>query len=227
MLPQIVAAAVVGALSPVAALTTIMLLGSRRPVANTVACLIGWTLVLVLIAGGLLALLSGHEGASGESAKAAVELVVGLMLLCVALRNLIGAHHPLVDPNTGRPLRVSQAPAWMRRVEEMRPIQALVFGMVLIAISPADIAVYFSAVQALIGSDSDTATKAIVTVVLVLSIDLCILIPLGVYLALPRRADALLTTGKEWLISHQRAVAGGSAGIFGLLLLGQGIVALA
>jgi Sap, sulfolipid-1-addressing protein len=67
----------------------------------------------------------------------------------------------------------------------------------------------------------------VIWVVLVLCIDSCILFPLGVYLAFPRRADALLATGKAWLIGHQRAVAGGSAGVFGVLLLGQGIVALA
>ena len=62
---------------------------------------------------------------------------------------------------------------------------------------------------------------------LVLCIDSCILIPLGVYLAFPRRADALLAAGKAWLVAHQRAVTGGSAGVFGVLLLGQGIAALA
>jgi hypothetical protein len=67
----------------------------------------------------------------------------------------------------------------------------------------------------------------LIWIVLVLCIDSCILIPLGVYLAVPRRADTLLATGKTWLVSHQRAVAGGSADVFGVLLLGQGIVALA
>jgi hypothetical protein len=202
MLAQLVAAAVIGALSPVAALSTIMLLGSGRPVANTVACLVGWTVVLLALAAGLLALLSGHQGASGKSAKAAVELVVGLMLLCVALRSLVGEHHPLADPTP-------ETPHWMARLEHVRPGQALLIGMVLIAISPADLAAYFSALQALIG-ESDGAARVVIWVVLVLCIDSCILIPLGVYLAFP-----------------QRAVTGGSAGVCGVLLLGQGIAALA
>lgn len=217
MLPQLVAAAVIGALSPVAALTTIVLLSSPRPVANTVACLIGWTVVLVALAGGLLALLDGHEGASGTSAKAAVELVVGLMLLCVGLRNLLGDQHPLESP---------QAPGWMQRLERVRPRQALVIGAVLIAVSPADLAAYFSAMQALIGGDVDGLGRIAIWVALVLCIDSCILIPLGIYLAFPRRADALLGDGKRWLIAHQRAVAGGSAGAFGALLLVQGVIAL-
>lgn len=219
MLAQLVAAAVIGALSPVAALSTIMLLGSGRPVANTVACLIGWTVVLLLLAAGLLALLSGHEGASGKSAKASVELVVGLMLLCVALRTLIGERHPLADPSP-------ETPHWMTKLEHVRPGQALLIGMLLIAVSPADLAAYFSALQALIGGESDGAARVVIWVVLVLCIDSCILIPLGVYLAFPRRADRLLATGKTWLVAHQRAVTGGSAAVFGVLLLGQGIAAL-
>lgn len=218
MAAQLVAAAVIGALSPVAALSTIMLLGSRRPVANVVACLAGWTVVLLALAGALLALLHGHEGASGTSAKAAVELVVGLVLLCVGLRNLIGDQHPLQSPET---------PRWMQRLEHVRPGQALVIGMVLIAVSPADLVAYFSAVQALIGDeDLSTATRVVLWVVLIACIDSCILIPLLVYLAFPRRADALLASGRRWLIAHQRAVAGGSAGLFGAILLVQGAFAL-
>lgn len=218
MLPQLLAAAVIGALSPVAALSTIMLLGSRRPVANVLACLVGWTIVLMALAGLLLVLLEGHHGASGRSAKATVELVVGLVLLCVGLRNLIGDQHPLQSPET---------PHWMRRLERVRPGQALVIGMVLIAVSPADLVAYFSAVQALIGErDLSEVTRVVLGVVLVACIDSCILIPLGVYLAFPRRADELLATGRTWLIAHQRAVAGGSAGLFGAILLVQGAIAL-
>lgn len=218
MVAQLVAAAVIGALSPVAALSAIVLLGSRRPVANVVACLVGWTVVLLVLAGLLLALLHGHAGASGTSAKASVELVVGVVLLCVGLRNLVGDQHPLQSPET---------PHWMQRLERVRPGQALLIGMVLIAVSPADLVAYFSAVQALIGERGmSTAARLVLWVVVVACIDSCILIPLGVYLAFPRRADALLATGKGWLVAHQRLVAGGSAGLFGVILLAQGAIAL-
>lgn len=218
MVTQLVAAAVIGALSPVAALSTIMLLGSRRPVANVAACLVGWTVVLVAVGGLLLALLDGHAGATGKSAKAAVELVVGLVLLCVGLRGLVGDQHPLQSPET---------PHWMQRLERVRPGQALLIGMVLIAVSPADLVAYFSAMQALIGEDGLSGTERLaIWVLLIACISTCILVPLGVYLAFPRRADRLLATGKTWLIAHQRAVAGGSAGVFGLILLVEGALAL-
>jgi hypothetical protein len=42
----------------------------------------------------------------------------------------------------------------------------------------------------------------------------------------PRRADELLATGRGWLVAHQRVVAGGSAGLFGVILLAQGAIAL-
>jgi hypothetical protein len=216
---QLLAAAVVGALSPAAALSTIMLLGSRRPVANTLACLAGWTVVLLALAGLLLALLHGHAGATGKSAKAMVELVVGLVLLGAGLRALVGGHqHPLQSPDT---------PQWMQRLEHVGPGAALVIGMVLIAVSPADLVAYFSAVQALVGDDDlSSTTRIVLWVVLVVCIDSCILIPLGVYVAMPRRADHLLDVGKRWLVAHQRAVAGGSAGVFGAVLLIEGAVAL-
>lgn len=220
MVTQLVAAAVIGALSPAAALSSIMLLGSQRPVANVVACLVGWLVVLLALAALLLALLDGHAGATGKSAKAAVELVVGLVLLCVGLRGLVGDQHPLQRPS-------AETPHWMQRVERLRPGQALLFGMLLIAISPADLVAYFSALQALIGErDLAHGTRLAIWVVLVACISSCIIVPLLVYLAFPRRADRLLATGKTWLIAHQRAVAGGSAGVFGAILLVEGAVAL-
>ena len=224
MLPQIIAAAVVGALSPAAALAAIMLLGSRRPVANTLACFAGWTVVLVAVAGLLLAVLGDGAGTSGKSAKAAVGLVVGLLLVGVAVRSFIGARHPVVRlADEGREAPV-EMPAWMQRVEHLGPGGAFVFGMILIAVSPADLAAYFSAVQALLGSDEPNGTRLAILVLLIVGISSCILIPLLVYVALPRRADALLASGKTWIVAHQRAVNGGAAGIFGVLLVVNSVV---
>src|ERR1700712_2261283 len=98
IVPQLLSAVMVGALSPMASLVAIMLLGTKRPVANTVAYLVGWTIVLAVLAGALVALLSGHDAAAGHSAKAAVELVVGLMLIAAALRSLLGERHPFEGP---------------------------------------------------------------------------------------------------------------------------------
>ena len=117
-------------------------------------------------------------------------------------------------------------PHWMHRLEGVRTWQALLFGMLLICVSPADLAAYFSALQALIGSDLDGDSKAAVLVLLLLGIDSCILIPLLVYVLLPRRAARLLEAAKVWIVSHQRAVTGWSSAVFGVVLVVNSLVSL-
>jgi hypothetical protein len=198
MLTQLISAAVVGALSPAAVLATITLLSSRRPLVDTLMCLLGWTVVLIALAALLYAVFDGHTGTSGKSAKAAVD--------------------------SSRPPQA--APGWMRRLEEIGPGQAFLIGMVLIAVSPANLAVFLSAVQALVGSNLDLAEKIATFVALLVCIDSCIVIPLVIYVAMPRRASRMLSTGKVWLIAHQRAVTGWSAAVFGVALIVNSIASI-
>jgi hypothetical protein len=226
MLTQLISAAVVGALSPAAVLAAITLLGSRRPLANTLLCLLGWTVVLVALAVLLYVVFDGHQGTSGKSAKAAVGLIVGLLLLGVALRDLVGGQHPLAPPGPDSPRPPQAAPGWMRRLEQISPWQAFLIGMVLIAVSPADLAVFLSAMQALVGSDLDVGEKIATFGALVVCIDSCIIVPLVIYVAMPGRAARLLSAGKVWLIAHQRAVTGWSAAVFGVVLLVNSITSI-
>jgi Sap, sulfolipid-1-addressing protein len=211
---------VVGALSPVATLTAIVLLDSRRPVANTFAYLAGWTLVLLVIAGVLLAVLGDHQSATGESAKAAVGLVVGILLLGVALRTLIGERHPLLPEERRR----EEVPKWLQHFKGVGPLKAVGVGAVVLAISPADTAAYMTACQALIGSDS--SVRGLIWILLLLCINSCIVVPLAVYLALPGRAPRLLSAAERWIVVNQRKVTGGAAGFFGVVLLVDSIVTL-
>jgi hypothetical protein len=226
MLTQLISAAVVGALSPAAVLAAITLLSSRRPLLNTSMCLLGWTVVLMALAGLLYVVFHGHTGTSGKSAKTAVGLIVGLLLLGVAVRDLVGGQNPLAPSGADSPRPPQTVPAWMRRLEVINPGQSFLIGMVLIAVSPADLAVYFSAVQALTGSGFDFAEKLATFIALLVCIDLCIIIPLAMYVAIPRRAARMLSAGKVWLIAHQRAVTGWSAAVFGVILIVNSVTSI-
>jgi Sap, sulfolipid-1-addressing protein len=226
MLPQLITAAVVGALSPAAVLSAIMLLASRRPVANTVACLVGWTVVLVALGALLEAVFGDDVGASDSSAKAIVGVLVGLLLLAASLRTLLGGKHPLQDAAVGETPPAPEIPGWMQKLEHLKTWQALAFGMLLICVSPADLAAYFAGVQALLGSDLSDGGKTIALVLLILGIDLCILVPLLIYILLPRRASRILDGAKLWTVAHQRAVTGWSAAVFGVVLIVNGILSV-
>lgn len=73
------------------------------------------------------------------------------------------------------------------------PAPALGIGAVLLLVSPADLAVYLSALQGLAGADLSGLQRLLVNALLIAAVDICILAPLGIYVAMPHRAAHLLT----------------------------------
>jgi cadmium resistance protein CadD (predicted permease) len=214
-----VSAAVVGALSPVATMATIAVLAARNhPLRNAVGLLIGWSVVLMLLAAGLLALFGDSGAGLSDATKAVLNVVIGILLLSFGMRNLLGARHPLAAAAEGDPDRHPEPPHWMRSLDRLSLLKAIGVGGVLLCVSPADLAVYVSALNGLAGRSS--GTRLLLTALLVVAIDLCILVPLAVYVAMPRRATQILASVRTWLMAWVCAV-------FGVYLLISGITKLA
>jgi threonine/homoserine/homoserine lactone efflux protein len=221
-----VSAAVIGAASPIPAMATIVVLTSHRALRNAVALLLGWSAVLVLLAVLVGALLGDSGPLVREDTKALLNLIVGLLLLSFALRNLIGARHPLAGPVAGEAPHSPAVPKWMHALDELRPGRAFGLGAVLLMVSPANIAVYLSALQGLKATETGVG-ELVLLVALIVAIDLCILIPLLVYVCMPRRAAHILGVGKTWLLDHQRAMMSWIFFAFGLLLVVSAVLDLA
>ncbi len=62
---------------------------------------------------------------------------------------------------------------------------------------------------------------------LIVAIDLCILIPLGIYLVVPKQASRILDVVRQWLIAHQSKMMAWICAVFGVLLLVSGVAHLA
>ncbi len=222
---QLVSAAVVGALSPVATMAAIAVLAAREhPLRNTIGLLVGWTVVLSALAAGLLALFGGTGPGLSDATKAVLNVVVGILLLSFGLRNLLGAKHPLAAAAEGDPDRHTEAPHWMRSLDTLTLIKAIGVGGVLLCVSPADLAVYISALNGLAAKPE--GERLLLTLLLVVAIDLCILIPLVIYVAMPRRAARLLAALREWLITHQLKLMAWVCTVFGVYLLLSGVLKL-
>lgn len=216
-LAQFITAAVIGALSPAAILATIAVLAAEHhPLRNATLLLIGWTLVLVVLAWFMRAVLGAGGGGLADSTKAILNLILGQVLISFGLRQVVG-HRVAAKaaPHT---------PGWMQALDDMRPLKALGMGALLLLISPANIAVYLSALQGIEGENLRDPILA--NVALVGAIDLCILIPLAIYVAMPRRAGRVLETGRAWLVAHMAAVTAGSLLVFGALLTLSGALHL-
>lgn len=226
-IPQLITAALVGAMSPIATMATIAVLSTgRRPLADALCLLLGWTIVLVVLAGAIRALLPDDGSAVSDQTKAVLNVFVGILLLSFGLRQVIGARHPLAHIVEGREELRQRPPGWMRAFDRLTPLKAIAIGAVLLLVSPADLAVYLSALQGVAGDEFSTGTRVLLVVLLIVAIDLCILIPLGIYVAMPHRAQGILTRLRGWLIDNSRKATAWVLLIFGLFSLGSGISAL-
>jgi hypothetical protein len=225
-LAQFVTAAAVGALSPVAVMATIAVLtAEHHRLRNAFGLLLGWSLVLVVIAAALLALFSGNGSALSDATKAVLNLVVGVLLLSFGLRNLLGAKHPLSAAAEGNPGRHTEPPRWMRSLDTLTLLKAVGVGGVLLCVSPADLAVYMSALNGIAGKG--VGARLLLTAALLVAIDLCILIPIGIYLAMPARANEILEKLRQWLIAHQLKLMAWVCTTFGVLLIVSAVIKLA
>jgi hypothetical protein len=225
-LAQLVTAAVVGAFSPVAIMAAIAVLAAEHhQIRNALALLAGWTALLVGLGVAMLALFGGNGAALGDSTKALLNVIIGVLLLSFGLRNLLGGQHPLAAAVEGHPERKLAPPHWMRALDSLTIVKAFGVGAVLLAVSPADLAVFLSAMQGLAGESA--GKQLVLTIVLIAAIDLCMLIPIGIYVAVPSRAGAILEQGRQWLIANQRKLMAWVCTGFGLLLLVSGVIHLA
>jgi hypothetical protein len=221
---QFVSAAVVGAVSPIATMATIAVLSGRhRPLLHAVCVLVGWTIVLVVLAALMRALLGGDGQALSDDTKAVLNVVIGVLLLSFGLRNVLGARHPLHDVLV-KEREAAHVPGWMQALDRLTPLKALGIGGLLLLISPADLAVYLSALQ---GLQDVSSGKLVLNVLLIAAIDLCILIPVGVYVLMPHRAAHILEVARVWLLRRQRQLAAWTMLVFGALLLLSGALDLA
>jgi hypothetical protein len=205
--------------------TIAVLAAPDHPLRNALGLLVGWTVVLVALAAGLLALFGGTGAGLSDATKAVLNVVVGILLLSFGLRNLLGAKHPLAAAAEGDPNRHTEAPHWMRSLDTLTLLKAIGVGGVLLCVSPADLAVYVSALNGLAGKSG--GSQLVLTVLLMVAIDLCMLIPLAIYVAVPHRASQLLATGRTWLIANQLKLMAWVCTVFGVYLLLSGVLKLA
>ena len=210
------------AISPLAIIAVILMLITPRARANGVSFLLGWMLGLAAVATVVLVVSESLGVTSSPSHDhswvGAVKLVLGLALLILAGLELRRRPKPGQEPST---------PKWMKELDRTTPPGALGLSVVLSSVGPKTFALGAVAALAVAQSSLSGADQALAVVVLVVIGSLGILAPVAVYLARGRKAAERLQEWKDWLVAHDAAVAGALLLVFGVLLIGKGIIGLA
>jgi hypothetical protein len=217
---EILPLAVGVALSPVPIIAIILMLGTPRARSNAPAFALGWLLGLTVAGGVMLVIASGsaqEDGGGPATWVSVLKLIFGVLFLLLAARTWHGRPRAGEEP---------VMPKWMRAIDRFTAVRSLVFGVVLSAVNPKNLALTIAAAAA-IGQTGVSTGEAIGALAVFIAIgSLTILAPVVLYFVLGARAAAILDDVKAWMAAHNAAIMTILLLVLGAKLIGDAIAGL-
>ncbi len=203
--------------SPVPIIAEILLLFTRKPVANGLAYVVGFVVGVAAVLGILVAVAGAMDlspGSASSSGAAMLQLVLGALLLVAAARRFRGRP---------KPGEAASMPAWMDGIAGFAPGKSLGVGVVVGALNPKNIAVGLAAAVAIASASLSTGQAVGAVAVYVVVAVLGVAAPLVVLVVLGDRAQTILDGWKAWLGQNNATVMAVLFLVFGVVLIGKGI----
>jgi Sap, sulfolipid-1-addressing protein len=203
--------------SPGSVVTVIALLSMSYGRARVVAFIAGWLVAIGVIAILTVEVLRGQDFHSNHTspsrAASAAEVLIGGLLVIVAAR---AYRQPQHKPKSQEP------PKWLARVERSNPLLELIVGMVMLSYG-----LTLAAAAETLKAHPSAVDAALVGLVFAATSIITIAAPLAIVLIAPDRSAAVLTTWRDWMLAHSRAIALIALMVIGVALMARGIHDLA
>jgi threonine/homoserine/homoserine lactone efflux protein len=209
--------ALVVTVSPINIVAAILLLFSRRPLANATLYLLGFVLGVAAMLTAITAL-ADAIGLSPDSQRSrgtsALLLALGLFLIVIGVRKL--SHRP-------GPEQKPEAPRWMNGMGDVGAGRSFLIGTSVGALNPKNIAVAFAAAVIVSTAQLPVAQQVGVIAVYTLIASIGVATPIVATLALCDRSGNVLSAWRHWLERNNETVMAVIYLFFGVILLGKGI----
>jgi hypothetical protein len=217
VLSKLVALAAVIALSPITVIPAVLVLHAPRPRPVSLSFLGGWLLGLVVLTA---AFVSGSELLSGLHATppkwaAWVRLAFGVALIALAGYHWFTRH------------RRRDMPRWMRSFATLSPVRAAVMGAVLVPLRPEVLILCAAAGLAVGNSSLSAGAQLVAAAIFVVLAASTVAIPVLAYAGAGDRLDGALERLKAWMEANHDAMMAVILFLIGLIVLYNGIRALA
>ena len=219
---RIVLYGLVAGASPLALLSTLAVLGSRRGRANGsvfgAGFLLGQSAALLIAHFVGSAITAGREGGYATVAGT-VEVALGVLLLAFAWR----ARGPSKAPERAGESRTA---ALLARLGRLRPVTAFSVGALLGVGGVKRLTITVLAGTTIAAAGLLPVEEAGLSLLFVLMASLLVWLPIAVYLIVGRRADDWMASAETWLAANERRVTFLLTFVFGLLMVGDGLIRL-
>jgi hypothetical protein len=210
-LPGLLVLAIGGSVAPPLLLLTILFLGSRRPLPNAGALVLGYFATCAVIGvSGLI--LFGGAGSAVSTVGRVISTTVGALLVVLGLRSLLNAPDPDASP-----------PGWMESINSMSPPRAFGVGMALFPLQIKNLAIFVACLNLIIASSLSPrgSIAALGLVLLVFAIPVLALF--GLSATVPQRASTILESLRTWMGKHNRSITVVLCLVFGAFFLVGGL----
>lgn len=216
---QILPLAVGVALSAVAIIAVILILFTAKARSNGLAFVAGWVIGLTVV-GGIVLILGdiASEDDGGESTTSGViKLLLGLLLVALAVKNWRSR------PKEGEE---AEMPVWMAGLGGFGSGRSFGIAALLSGVNPKNLALTVAAASVIASAGLSTGEEIVALAVYVILASLTVALPVIVYLILGERAEAGLTSLKDWMAENNATITAVILLVFGAKLIGDGITIL-
>jgi hypothetical protein len=204
-------------ISPIAIITVILMLLSRRAKSNSLAFVLGWVIGLAAVGGVTLFLAETQDLSPGSTPSVAISVilfVLGMLLLFLAYRQWTGRPKPGQQPTM---------PKWLNFVESVTPIRAAGFALLLSAVKPKNLLLTLAAALNIAQSDLGSTLSVIALIVFVIIASTSVAAPVMLFFILGKNAAKTLDGWKALLTTNNATVMFVLLIVFGMVLIGKSI----
>jgi len=209
--------AIAAALQPPQVIALVILLQTRRGVANGLAYIVGMIFFRLFLGGIFWVLISNVEktvetkGGNFSLLVGTVILVLGILMLVHALREGFSAHG-----------EDEAAASWLDKLQDVTPFRSTLVGIGFLALDPKDWLVDISVINLIADTDLSGLNNLLAFLAYILMAQALLLIPLILSVFIPKRTQEGLTRLTAWMRRQERAIEIVFALIFGLLFIYTG-----
>jgi hypothetical protein len=203
-------------ISPIPIIAEILLLFTKKPVANAGAYLAGFIVGIAVVLGILVVVANAINLSKSGPSKGAgtVQILLGVLLLVAAVRRF---------RSRPEPGEVAPTPKWMNGIAGFTPGKSLGIGAAIGAANPKNIAVGVAAAVTVSAASLSAGQTTISIVAYVVVAALGVAAPLMVTISFRDRAQLILNGWKTWLGQNNAAVMAVLFLVFAVILIGKGV----
>lgn len=209
------------AISPLPVIVVVLLLLSQRARSTSIGFLVGWlvgvfvaTLVFAVVAA---AISTTAPPSAGRPVFGVVQLLLGVLLLALAVRQWRGRPRPGHDP---------ALPAWLAAIDRLRFGTSLGLGILLSAVNPKNLVLAASA-GAIIGTTNLTVGQTVGTIgIFTLIASLSIAVPVIAFLVAAGRLERPLRALHDVLVRENAVIMTVVFLVLAAVVIGKGIANL-